>query len=605
MYNFLRFSLVLLLAQALTAWAAPSSARHKRTYDLHITWDTYAPDGFEREMLLVNGQSPGPVIEATQDEWVVVRVHNYSPFNTSVHYHGIEMRGTPWADGVPGVTQRPIAPGCMYTYEFETTQAGSYWYHAHFHGQIEDGLYGAMVLHPRKSDPKPFHLITNSSRAVRAMERAERHVQPLLVSDVTHLTSGDKQDITVAAGIEITCYDSVVFNGKGSVQCLPEEEVAAHLSPVQQMYLSLIPGLTMTDKACLPAEALNLIAGGGGNVSAIPEGVYSGCTPTEGSVEVIHAPEPVGCPSEQWVAIDIIGAINFMTAAVSIDEHDMWVYAMDGGYIEPQRVQALVLTNGDRYSVLVNARRAGDFKIRVNAVSALQMLTGHALLSVAGTPEDTSESEPFINIVGMPLSEDVVFFNQAVAHPYPADPIPETADELFVLNMKLDGASYLWAMNSSRLMPEDLDHRVPTLFKPEPNVRNNVTLTTRYGTWVDLVFFASTSPMPPHPIHKHGNKMYQIGAGTGPFPWSSVQEAMQEIPEQFNLVNPPRRDAFATLPAETDVGWIVVRYHVTNPGPWLLHCHINNHMMGGMMVIIQDAPEAWPTVPEKYRNYGM
>jgi FtsP/CotA-like multicopper oxidase with cupredoxin domain len=39
-------------------------------------------------MFLVNGQSPGPVIEVNQDDWVVVRVHNKSPYNTTVHFHG-------------------------------------------------------------------------------------------------------------------------------------------------------------------------------------------------------------------------------------------------------------------------------------------------------------------------------------------------------------------------------------------------------------------------------------------------------------------------------------------------------------------------------------
>jgi FtsP/CotA-like multicopper oxidase with cupredoxin domain len=108
--------------------------------------------------------------------------------------------------------------------------------------------------------------------------------------------------------------------------------------------------------------------------------------------------------------------------------------------------------------------------------------------------------------------------------------------------------------------------------------------------------------MPPHPIHKHGVKMYQIGAGVGPFEWESVNEAIEERPELFNLVDPPMRDAFASPPTEMDVAWIAVRYHVTDPGPWLLHCHINNHLDGGMMLVIQDGVDAWPTVPEQYQT---
>jgi FtsP/CotA-like multicopper oxidase with cupredoxin domain len=59
-----------------------------KKFDLTITWEDYAPDGFSRKMLLVNGQSPGPVLEIDQDDTVVVKVHNESPEELTVHYHG-------------------------------------------------------------------------------------------------------------------------------------------------------------------------------------------------------------------------------------------------------------------------------------------------------------------------------------------------------------------------------------------------------------------------------------------------------------------------------------------------------------------------------------
>jgi len=59
-----------------------------RTFDLTLTWESHAPDGFAREMVLINGQFPGPLLEINQGEDVEVRVHNKMPFNTTVHYHG-------------------------------------------------------------------------------------------------------------------------------------------------------------------------------------------------------------------------------------------------------------------------------------------------------------------------------------------------------------------------------------------------------------------------------------------------------------------------------------------------------------------------------------
>lgn len=161
---------------------------------------------------------------------------------------GIEMQGTPWSDGVPGVTQYAIAPGCSFTYRYQVLQYGSYWWHSHARGQIEDGLYGAIVIHPRRHDPKPFHLISDDAASVRAMERAERHVHPLILYDFLHMTSEQKRDITPRAGVEISCYDSILFNGKGRVNCLPEQELMSHLSPFQKAGLALVPGAKLTDK---------------------------------------------------------------------------------------------------------------------------------------------------------------------------------------------------------------------------------------------------------------------------------------------------------------------------------------------------------------------
>lgn len=67
---------------------ASVSATNTKKFDLKITWQDHAPDGFSRKMLLVNGQSPGPVLEIDQDDKVIVKVHNESPNELTIHYHG-------------------------------------------------------------------------------------------------------------------------------------------------------------------------------------------------------------------------------------------------------------------------------------------------------------------------------------------------------------------------------------------------------------------------------------------------------------------------------------------------------------------------------------
>jgi FtsP/CotA-like multicopper oxidase with cupredoxin domain len=48
-------------------------------------------------------------------------------------------------DGVPGVTQCPIAPKDNFNYTFLAMQYGSSWYHSHYSVQYADGTVGPMV----------------------------------------------------------------------------------------------------------------------------------------------------------------------------------------------------------------------------------------------------------------------------------------------------------------------------------------------------------------------------------------------------------------------------------------------------------------------------
>jgi manganese oxidase len=94
-----------------------------------------------------NGSCPGPTIQITQGDRVRILVENRLPESTSMHWHGIEVPIE--QDGVPFVSQRPIAPGETYTYEFTVHQEGTFFYHAHSAMQEMIGLIGMFVAHPR------------------------------------------------------------------------------------------------------------------------------------------------------------------------------------------------------------------------------------------------------------------------------------------------------------------------------------------------------------------------------------------------------------------------------------------------------------------------
>lgn len=79
----------------------------------------------------VNGIIPGPPINVCVNDVIVVDVTNKIPDQfISIHWHGVEQKGTPYMDGVPMVTQCPIGYGSTYRYAFIASSPGTFFYHS-------------------------------------------------------------------------------------------------------------------------------------------------------------------------------------------------------------------------------------------------------------------------------------------------------------------------------------------------------------------------------------------------------------------------------------------------------------------------------------------
>ena len=99
---------------------------------------------------MINGQIPGPAIEANWGDTIQVTVTNNitgPEEGTSLHWHGLLQKETPWFDGVPSVQQCPIAPGSTFTYSFKAGLYGTSWYHSHYSAQYADGLSGPIIIY--------------------------------------------------------------------------------------------------------------------------------------------------------------------------------------------------------------------------------------------------------------------------------------------------------------------------------------------------------------------------------------------------------------------------------------------------------------------------
>lgn len=93
-----------------------------------------------------SGQLPGPVLRVRQGDRLRVQVDNRLAEPTTVHWHGIRLPNA--MDGVPVLTQPPIAPGERFVYEFALPDAGTFFYHPHqrSYEQVARGLAGALIV---------------------------------------------------------------------------------------------------------------------------------------------------------------------------------------------------------------------------------------------------------------------------------------------------------------------------------------------------------------------------------------------------------------------------------------------------------------------------
>jgi FtsP/CotA-like multicopper oxidase with cupredoxin domain len=106
-------------------------------------------------MLGYNGSIPGPTLKVRQGSEIVVHVVNHGDLDTTVHWHGLRLENR--YDGVPHETQAPIPVGGEFTYRIQFPDAGLYWYHPHIREDYtqELGLYGNILVVPSEPDYWP------------------------------------------------------------------------------------------------------------------------------------------------------------------------------------------------------------------------------------------------------------------------------------------------------------------------------------------------------------------------------------------------------------------------------------------------------------------
>ncbi|KAJ3549143.1 hypothetical protein NM208_g655 [Fusarium decemcellulare] len=531
-----------------------------REYVFNITREFAAPDGVSKSMILINGRSPGPLIEANAGDTLRIMVNNMLVNeSTTIHWHGIDQRNTSWMDGVHGVSQCGIPPGETFTYEFTLVdQRGSFWYHAHLSVQYTDGLYGPLIIH----DPDEKIPPVDDDKII-------------MIGDLWHGQS--EQAGPNMQGMDPPV-DNLIINGQHIFNC----------SFVNQKFHS------HSESSHHPHPHH-------------PHQRSTDCT--GGSLYSTRV------KASDHIRLRLISHSTSVPYWFSIDGHVLQIVEIDGVEVEPILTTRVFMNPGQRYSVIIVADQpVGNYAMRAVAARSCFHYMGHkkewmpttkfeatAILSyddtdteakLIGNPWNLKSTnntgvgnEPWIDECSdlpfdlpRPMRERRAYevgsrnrhyfdFRVIKSEEGARTLINETYFRPVLDNATLWVASQPSASSDSRIKNVDWD------FGPDQHV-----LHSDEDGGAQIVI--NSKNMMIHPWHLHGiktlkssHKMTVVGWGEGSFGAN---------PTTWNLQSPMRRDT-VTVPGLTHV---VIRIEANNPGIWAFHCHILWHAEGGMFTLV-------------------
>ncbi|CAN0841318.1 LAC14 [Linum grandiflorum] len=514
----------------------------------------------ETRILTVNGEFPGPTLYAEKGDTIFIDVLNQSPQNITLHWHGVAQPKNPWADGPEYITQCPIQPGGRFSQRVEfSEEEGTLWWHAHS-DWTRATVHGAIVVRPNKGRAYPF---ANPDGEV-----------PIIFGEWWKKGVMENYNEFIRSGRDPVPSDAIIINSQ--------------------------PGDLFS---CSKSDTFRL------NVE--PGKLYL--------LRLVNA-----------VLQDII--------FFGITDHNLTVVGTDGSYVKPFESNYITISPGQTIDVLLRAlprfssssspRKLQEYYMAAKVYSSnpgalFDNTTATAILHYNILPPYMNSSSP-LALPQLPHLPDVNDTNASVNFTARLRSLEPAGDHLpreistglfFTLSINFqpypnNGMRVASSVNNvSFVEPKSMDilrayyNNVNGVFERNfPDKPENITAdftgappleaaAAAAGTKVRMIKYNATVEVVlqgtnlafgvDHPIHFHGTSIYMVGLGLGNF-------NADKDPLSYNLVDPP----FVNTVVVPRNGWIVVRFKASNPGVWLMHCHLERHLSWGMgmVFIVQNGP---------------
>ncbi|KJZ77414.1 hypothetical protein HIM_03138 [Hirsutella minnesotensis 3608] len=556
--------------------------------------------GIHKVATLVNGSMPGPTIRIPEDKAVWIRVYNdMQDANLTMHWHGLAQAASPFSDGTPFASQWPIPPEHYFDYELkaEKGSAGSYYYHSHVGMQAMTAT-GPLIVEDTACSAPPYPV--DGERIFFLQDIWQQSEESML------------EDLLATPGVWPGNPQAWLVNGKGaSSQCGNSTRSSCQLAVIEVE----------------PEQTYRFRFIAGGALSMVLVGF------------------------ENHNRLDVIQA--------------------DASYTKPHTIDMIQIAAGQRYDALFKTKSCEDlrkihngkldFYVQLDSRVRGENITNYAILRYENScgfrkakrlsrshnpkrkPFEISPLlEGYLDYKLEPLSDDGEKF-----------PVAAEVTRRVILNMQQVLNRYeVWTINNQS-WSEDHKSSLPHTKAEEPYLvslyrdrkqflpnydaavanggldPHTQTYPARVGEVVEIVLQQISDntivpvewkpgdrgfPVLPgaqtHPWHAHGAHFWDAGGGRGA--WDPVTAE-----RRLAGTRPVRRDTTIVYgdkrPSRpgtgVPIGWRVWRTRVTQPGVWMVHCHMLAHMVRGMQTVwVHGDAKDLITIPrpqvDGYLTYG-
>ena len=486
--------------------------------------------GRDHVMYGFNGQYPGPLLYVPEAATITVNFTNAIAWPTTIHWHGLRLDNA--FDGVPGITQDPVPPGETFRYEVHFKDPGIYWYHPHHREDVlkDLGLYGNMLVEPSQPD---------------YYAPADRE-EVLMLDDF--LMAGDAP---MPFGMERSTH---AFMGRfGNLMLVngePDYELDVTAGEVVRLYLTNVSNTRTFNLSFVGGSVSE-----GGSGSAGDSGSVGGSR----SVRIKVVGTDVGAfEREEWVESIVLSPAERYIVHVRFDK--------PGDLVLVNRVQGIDHLGGAFFQEtdtlgIVRVARAGAAETDVAAADPASPPTAAATAfdTLRTNVHAAREIALYREYFDAPVDRELTFTMEQTGIPFVVDRLMRF-DSAYFHPVEWSGTMPMMNWNSSSA-------EVSWIIREPVTGSENMDIGWEFAVGdvvkIRLHNERRTFHAMQHPFHIHGQRFLVLsrnGVTNKNMAWKDT----------------------VLLPAGTTTDILL---EITNPGRWMAHCHISEHLESGMRMV--------------------